>query len=98
VRYRGGFPASFYELTSAPETRERWEKRKSCAVARRPVWSSREVKCEAAAGCTAEHVVCTVEGGGHTWPGGVIVPWLGRTTDEVSATDTMLDFFARHAR
>ena len=98
VRYRGGFPASFWELASAPETRDRWEKRKSCAAARRTVWSSREVKCEAAPGCSAEHVVCTVEGGGHTWPGGVIVPWLGHTTDEVSATDTMLDFFARHAR
>jgi polyhydroxybutyrate depolymerase len=97
VRYQGGWPSSWSDLPSVPETRDRWEKRKQC-TARQTIWSSKEVKCEASTGCTADHVLCSVEGGGHTWPGGMIVPFLGHTTDELSATDAMLDFFAKHAR
>jgi polyhydroxybutyrate depolymerase len=38
---------------------------------------------------------CTVDGGGHTWPGGLPVPAMGKTTNELSATDAMWDFFSR---
>lgn len=34
-----------------------------------------------------------VEGGGHTWPGGIPLPTLGATTSTISATDLMVDFF-----
>jgi len=37
-----------------------------------------------------------VEGGGHTWPGSFEVPWLGSVTDQISATELMLDFFDAH--
>jgi polyhydroxybutyrate depolymerase len=37
----------------------------------------------------------TIEGGGHTWPDGLIdIPPLGRTTRTINATDLILDFFA----
>ncbi len=44
----------------------------------------------------------SIEGGGHTWPGGIDLSsnpafaFLGAVTHEVSATDLMLAFFAAH--
>ena len=51
----------------------------------------------------AEHadvILYTVEGGGHTWPGGKHLPaWIvGRTTDDVSASRVMWEFFVQHPR
>lgn len=44
-------------------------------------------------------VLYTIEGGGHTWPGGPPVGRsVGRVSREVDATATMLDFFDRHPR
>jgi polyhydroxybutyrate depolymerase len=40
--------------------------------------------------------LCTVDGGGHTWPGGLPVPTLGATTTDISATDAMWTFFSAH--
>jgi polyhydroxybutyrate depolymerase len=46
-----------------------------------------------------EVVLYTIEGGGHTWPGGPPVGRLvGRVTRDIDATRTMLDFFDRHAQ
>jgi polyhydroxybutyrate depolymerase len=41
-----------------------------------------------------------IEGGGHTWPGGLVLPVsrLGRTTASIDATKLMLDFFDAHPR
>ena len=97
VHYSGGAFARWSGLPSVSETQARWEQRKSCAAPRKPVWSSKEVTCEAANSCAADHVLCTIRGGGHTWPGGMTVPWLGHTTAEIDASATMLDFFAGHA-
>ena len=37
-----------------------------------------------------------VDGGGHTCPGGLPVPALGKTTMNADATSMMWDFFVRH--
>jgi len=37
----------------------------------------------------------TIEGGGHTWPGGTVdLTQFGGTTHTISATDLILDFFS----
>jgi polyhydroxybutyrate depolymerase len=42
-------------------------------------------------------VLYTIEGGGHTWPGGPPVGWrVGRVSRDLDATRTMIDFFDRH--
>jgi len=48
----------------------------------------------------ADVILYTVEGGGHTWPGGKPLPeWtVGRTTRDISATRVMWDFFLQHPR
>jgi polyhydroxybutyrate depolymerase len=46
----------------------------------------------------ADVILYTVEGGGHTWPGGKPLPeWIvGRTTREISASGVMWEFFVQH--
>jgi len=46
----------------------------------------------------ADVVLYTIEGGGHTWPGGKhLAEWLaGRTSDDISATRVMWEFFTQH--
>jgi polyhydroxybutyrate depolymerase len=48
----------------------------------------------------ADVVLYTIEGGGHTWPGGKhMAEWVfGRTIDDISATKVMWEFFAEHPR
>ena len=44
-------------------------------------------------------VLFTIEGGGHTWPGGPPVGRsVGRVTRDLDATRVMLDFFDRHSQ
>ena len=45
----------------------------------------------------AEVILFVINGGGHTWPGRKWpVPWLGKTTHDISANDLMWEFFKRH--
>lgn len=45
----------------------------------------------------AEVILYIINGGGHTWPGRKWpVPWLGKTTKDISASDLMWEFFKRH--
>jgi polyhydroxybutyrate depolymerase len=48
----------------------------------------------------ADVILYTVEGGGHTWPGGKPLAewWVGRTTREINATRLMWEFFVQHPR
>ncbi len=48
----------------------------------------------------ADVILYTVEGGGHTWPGGKPLPeWIfGRTTRDISASRVMREFFVQHPR
>jgi polyhydroxybutyrate depolymerase len=47
-------------------------------------------------GDAREVVLYTVIGGGHSWPGADPTRGQGLTTQQVSATDLALAFFARH--
>jgi len=48
----------------------------------------------------ADVILYTVEGGGHTWPGGKPMPewFFGRTTSEIDASRVMWEFFVQHPR
>jgi polyhydroxybutyrate depolymerase len=49
-------------------------------------------------GCGADVIFYTVEGGGHTWPGGNTIPaWIaGATNMDVDATRMFWEFFQKH--
>ena len=56
--------------------------------------------CVTHGGCTdgADVVLCTMQGGGHQWPGGETVPFLGNNSNDLIATDALWNFFVAHPR
>ncbi|MEZ4470106.1 MAG: hypothetical protein R3F60_04715 [bacterium] len=68
----------FFGFVSVAETMAAWARANGCRDARDAVFTQGDVRCEAWQGCAAPVVLCTVEGGGHTWPG-------GRAADAVTA-------------
>lgn len=86
-----GFP-------SVLQTMSGWATRTGCSVTPRETSKKGDVTCTTYDGCKggAEVSLCTVTGGGHTWPGGLPVPSLGYTTMDIVATDAMWDFFVKH--
>jgi polyhydroxybutyrate depolymerase len=49
-------------------------------------------------GCAADVIFYTIQGGGHTWPGGNPIPaWIaGQTNMDIDATGTLWEFFTKH--
>ena len=90
VRYSGGWLA----MPGAVETIARWNQRDGCSPPSRVAYQRGDTRCETATGCDV--VLCTTTHGGHTWPGGMVAPFLGHTTSDIDATCTMLDFFLDH--
>lgn len=45
-------------------------------------------------GCAAPTTLYRIEGGGHTWPGGLNDPTFGYSTDAISASELMWELFA----
>lgn len=87
-------------IPSVAQAMAGWATRSGCSTTPRETSKKGEVTCVTYDGCSqgAEVNLCSVTGGGHTWPGGYPVPSLGHTTTEISATDMMWDFFQRHPR
>jgi polyhydroxybutyrate depolymerase len=102
VPYAGGkFPLAPYPFPRIEDWAAGWGDRNGCAPAPMTattgaVHSSRYVDCAGG----SEVILYTVDGAGHTWPGGEALPVFiaGQTTQEIDATRLMWDFFAAHAR
>jgi polyhydroxybutyrate depolymerase len=91
------------DFPSVEESFTRWRKRNQCTGAAkddRQFFQNGDTKCLEATGCApnGELVFCAIDGGGHTWPGGMFAPYLGKTSDAVDASAAILDFFSAHAR
>ena len=41
----------------------------------------------------ADVILYTIEGGGHAWPGGFPIPFVGKTTKDISATRELWEFY-----
>jgi polyhydroxybutyrate depolymerase len=71
-----------------------------CAGDADPIYDNGDTSCTRYRDCDAEVVLCTIDGGGHTWPGGMdfssTIPDLGHTTLDITASDELWAFFARH--
>jgi polyhydroxybutyrate depolymerase len=99
--------AKYTGVMSAVEVAEFWAKNNGCSAHPRvenlPDRDTRDgcrVSRETFSG-GSEVVVYTIEGGGHSWPGGmgfVAKDIIGRTTDDISASDIMWQFFSRYSR
>lgn len=67
------------------------------ATAKEIASAAADTKCEEWSGCQGETKLelCTVDAGGHQWPGGKPTP-VGGKTSEFTATKAILDFFDAH--
>ena len=74
-----------------------WATRDGCAATPRESRIEPDIQKRTFTGCAAgmSATLYTVEGGGHTWPDGIIdLPQFGATTRTIDATNLILDFFA----
>ncbi len=85
---------------SAPASVEGWARDvNDCRTEPEVSFTLGDVTCETwSCSPVDEASLCTVEGGGHTWPGAFPVPLLGETNQDIDATEQILDFFSRWAR
>lgn len=90
------------ELRAIPEAMAGIAERYGCDAEPESAPVSEHVTREHWTGCDdrAEVVFFTIEGGGHSWPGGLVSPGLdgvmGVTTQEISANELMWEFFEQH--
>ncbi|HEY7634909.1 MAG TPA: PHB depolymerase family esterase [Gemmatimonadales bacterium] len=96
-------------VLSAEETMAFWARAEGCSLNAvsdlepdREPGDGTKVRRSEYPGCShsRELVLYTIEGGGHTWPGGPSVARLvvGRVTRDIDATATIWDFFERHPK
>lgn len=85
---------------SVPDTVAGWVARDGCVGDPVVTFQNGDSTCATYLDCNqgAEVGLCTVDGGGHAWPGGQPIPFVGFTTTDLSATDAMWEFFLGHAR
>ena len=82
-----------------PTTVSFWKTKNGCTT-QSTTYMQGSASCVTHSGCTdgADVVVCTIQGGGHQWPGGETVPFLGSNTNDIDATDALWSFFQAHPR
>jgi len=92
----GGNP--LYGMPPVVQMMQTWAERDGCAQDTQTMYLVGDSSCSRYPGCAggAELILCTIDGGGHTWPGGFPVPELGKTSMDIDATAMMWDFFVRH--
>jgi len=95
VPYDGSMFSGF---ESVAETFAGWAERNGCTGEAELSYENGDVTCELHGECDAgvEVELCTIEGGGHTWPGGADIPFAGVTTQDLSANDRLWEFFVAH--
>jgi polyhydroxybutyrate depolymerase len=96
-------PKPIFDTPSIPEIAKTWAGRISAPPEPRTALRKGAVACTAYGPGRegAEVMLCTIEGGGHTWPGGVEKlqgSLVGTVNRDISANEVMWEFFQRHAR
>ena len=83
-----------------PDTIAGWVERNGCTGDAVQTFKQGDTHCDTHKNCKGgvEVTLCTIEDGGHTWPGGVDIAFLGKTTHDLIANDAMWDFFQRFPR
>ena len=92
VRWEGTWSE---DLAPAQKTVASWRERNRCTSQAATLYRRGDALCEAPR-CAADTISCVIDGGGHTWPGAIVFPFLGHTSSDVDSTSTMLDFFLDH--
>ncbi len=89
-------------FVSVKDTISVWVQKNHCPPKPRITYRKGKVTCETygPGDGDTEVVLCTIKGGGHTWPGGLPykIPGveIGEVTYDINANDAMWEFFKRH--
>lgn len=90
VPFNGNFALGF---SSVADSTQGWVERLSCSDAEPSVFFEQgDASCVRWAGCDAPLGLCTIDGGGHTWPGGETPLIRGKTSTDLQANAVMLEF------
>lgn len=83
----------------ADQSADYWAGKNKCTTMA-TTYTKGDTSCVTHGGCDggADVVFCTVTDGGHQWPGGDTLPFMGKKTDDISATDAIWEFFVAHPR
>lgn len=102
VPYKGGtsWVSPNRPFPAALQWAESWALRNGCAPdpVETPVSSQVTRRHYTSCANTASVVLYTIDGGGHTWPGGMPLPewFLGSTTYQIDASTLIWEFFEEH--
>ena len=101
IPYNGGSSwISPRPFPNVPRWTANWARRNRCGATPIESTAAADVIRRTYTNCAddATVVLYTVQGGGHTWPGGTPLPkwFVGRTTHSVDATRLMWAFFSEH--
>jgi polyhydroxybutyrate depolymerase len=104
VPYNGGTPilpvdfGNILAFRSVETTMTIWRQKDGCLGQGKNIYSKGDATCTSWAPCNAnvDVVHCKIDNGGHTWPGGVPIPFVGKTSSDISATESMIAFFKAH--
>ncbi|MEZ4318389.1 MAG: alpha/beta hydrolase-fold protein [Myxococcota bacterium] len=94
VPYGGSFPSP-----SAPAGVDRWARQvNGCDTEPVVTFEDGEVTCETWSCGGPEATLCTIQGGGHLWPGANPIPLFSDWNDALDANTEILDFFEDYTR
>lgn len=95
VPYDGG---GITGTPSVSETMSGWAERNGCDPTPELTFEQGDVHCETWPGCSegVEVTLCTVEAGGHCWPGNTFCPF-GTSTTNIDASEELALFFEKHS-
>ncbi len=99
VSYAGGPSKSFdYNFPSVPGWAADWATHNGCDARSLEIPATGDVSGVHYTHCDegADVIFYTIDGGGHTWPGGFPIPAFGKTSTDINATATVWAFFAAH--
>ena len=101
IPYNGGSSwISPRPFPNVPRWTANWARRNRCGATPIESTAAADVTRRTYTNCAddAAVVLYTVQGGGHTWPGGTPLPkwFVGRTTRSIDATRLMWAFFSEH--
>jgi polyhydroxybutyrate depolymerase len=95
VLWDGG---GFGNASSVDDTIEGWVSRNGCDGTPKSVYQNGDASCSSYGPCAAGSDVrlCTIDGGGHQWPGGQSIGPTGHLSEDLDTSTTLIDFFEAH--
>ncbi|UQA63746.1 hydrolase [Polyangium aurulentum] len=91
-------PAGTFDYYPVVDSIGAWRQIDGCPASPALTYANGDATCVAWSPCNGGTAteLCTIDGGGHTWPGGTPIPLVGPTSQDLEASEKMIDFFEAH--